>query len=66
MKKRGSESEQRIEERVTAQAKVRTWRIRAELARRTGRTAHADRCDDKVRDWASRVRQIERTERSEK
>ena len=28
-------------------------------------TKDANRCDDKVRDWASRVRQIEQSEKSE-
>jgi hypothetical protein len=45
----------------TATAKVRMWQSRADKARREGRKAAADRCDDKVRDWASRVRQMERT-----
>ena len=49
---------------ASATAKVHMWRSRAERAREAGRSADADRCDDKVRDWASRVRQIERVDSS--
>jgi hypothetical protein len=49
------------ENHALATAKVRIWETRAEKARRAGRTADAERCDDKVRDWASKLKQIERT-----
>ena len=51
---------------TAATAKVRVWGNRAAKARQEGRKADADRCDDKVRDWASRARQIERIRSSEK
>jgi hypothetical protein len=35
------------------------WESRAAKARQAGRKADADRCDDKVRDWASKARQAE-------
>lgn len=44
---------------AAAIAKVRMWEDRAAKARQDGRKADATRCEDKVRDWASRVRQIE-------
>jgi hypothetical protein len=50
------------ENHATATAKVRLWQKRADEARQSGRKAHAERCDDKVRDWASRARQIERNQ----
>jgi hypothetical protein len=50
-----------MSERYTvATAKVRLWGNRAARARQDGRKADADRCDDKVRDWAARARQLER------
>lgn len=50
------------ENHATATAKVRMWKKRADEARQSGRKADAERCDDKVRDWASRARQIERNQ----
>jgi hypothetical protein len=44
---------------AAAAAKVQVWRNRAGQARLAGRKADANRCDDKVRDWASRAKQIE-------
>ena len=61
-----SKVEQLLENCATARAKVRMWEMRADKARQTGRKADADRCDDKVRDWVSRVRQIERIQSSDK
>ena len=63
--KRRSVTDQLGENLATATAKVRLWGSRAEKARQAGRKAYADRCDDKVRDWASKARQIERTQSSE-
>jgi hypothetical protein len=51
---------------AAATAKIRMWAERADRARLTGRTADADRCNDKVRDWASKARQIERNQSPEK
>jgi hypothetical protein len=48
---------------AAATAKVRMWGDRADKARKEGRKADADRCDDKVRDWVSRARQLERTQK---
>ena len=62
MNKRRSPTEQRREHHATAKAKVQMWTGRAVKARQDGRTAHAQRCDDKVRDWASRARQLEQTQ----
>jgi hypothetical protein len=53
-------ADEQLQNLTKATKKVRMWGIRAEKARRTGRKADADRCDDKARDWASKVRQIER------
>jgi hypothetical protein len=50
---------------TVATAKVRVWERRADKARRDGRKADADRCDDKIRDWVSRTREIERILSSE-
>lgn len=47
------------QDHTTATKKVRMWANRADKARQAGRKADADRCDDKARDWASKVRQIE-------
>jgi hypothetical protein len=58
MTKQRSDDRRLSENLATATAKVRMWRSRADKARQAGRIADADRCDDKVRDWASRVRQI--------
>jgi hypothetical protein len=41
------------------------WEGRAVQARLEGRLADAQRCDDKARDWASKVRQIERADSSQ-
>ena len=66
MARRRAETEQVGERHTAAPAKVRVWGIRADKARNEGRKADADRCDDKVRDWASRARPIERIQSSEK
>ena len=47
-------------DRAAAEKKVEMWSKRAASAREQGRAADAARCDDKVRDWASRVREITR------
>lgn len=47
------------QDHTMATKKVRMWASRADKARQAGRKADADRCDDKMRDWASKVRQIE-------
>jgi hypothetical protein len=56
---RRAEGEKLQEKYATAKAKIRVWRNRADLARLAGRKADANRCDDKIRDWASRAKQIE-------
>jgi hypothetical protein len=66
MKRRRSDTKQLTENHAAATARVRLWESRAVKARQTGRTADADRCDDKVRDWASKARQAERIQNSEK
>jgi hypothetical protein len=66
MKRRRSDTKQLAENQATATARVRLWASRAAKARQNGRTADADRCDDKVRDWASKARQAERIQNSEK
>ena len=55
----GAEDEGLRQKHAASIAKVRAWRVRANQARVAGRKADADRCDDKVRDWASRAKQIE-------
>ena len=60
------ETEQMGERHTAATAKARVWANRADKARQDGRKADADRCDDKVRDWVSRARQIERMQSSRK
>ena len=66
MASRGPETQEMSEKHTVATAKVRVWGDRADKARKEGRKADADRCDDKVRDWVSRARQIERIEGSAK
>ena len=66
MATRRAETEQFGERHTVATEKVRVWGSRADKARNEGRKADADRCDDKVRDWASRARQLERIQSSEK
>jgi hypothetical protein len=62
--KRPDFEEQKIREaHAAAEAKVRIWQERAEKARMAGRHADAQRCDDKIRDWASKAKQIERARR---
>jgi phage shock protein A len=56
---RHAEGEKLQEKYATATAKVRVWRNRADLARLAGREADANRCQDKIRDWASRAKQLE-------
>ena len=63
--KRRPEAEEQRQNHANATAKVRLWGDRAHKARQAGRKADADRCDDKVRDWASKARQIERDQKSE-
>jgi hypothetical protein len=60
MARRKPKTEDMSERQTVATAKVRVWINRADKARKEGRKADADRCDDKVRDWVSRARQIER------
>lgn len=60
MARRNPETKDMSERHSVTAAKVRAWINRADKARKEGRKADADRCDDKVRDWASRARQIER------
>ena len=66
MARRSPEVDDMSERHTAATAKVRVWGNRADKARKGGRRADADRCDDKVRDWASRARQIERMQSIEK
>jgi hypothetical protein len=66
MARLGPETRELSDKHTAATAKVRVWGNRAEKARKEGRKADADRCDDKVRDWVSRARQIERIEGSAK
>jgi hypothetical protein len=63
---RTHEIKEMSEGHTVATVKVRVWGNRAVKARSEGRKADADRCDDKVRDWVSRARQIERIQSSEK
>lgn len=63
LKRKDSAAQEQRRNHTTATAKVRMWGNRADRARAAGRTADADRCDDKVRDWASKARQIERGQR---
>jgi hypothetical protein len=65
MKRRRSDTKQLAENHATATARVRLWESRAVKARQNGRKADADRCDDKVRDWASKAKQAERIQNSE-
>jgi hypothetical protein len=60
------EAEEIGERHTVAITKVRVWGNRADRARKEGRKADADRCDDKVRDWVSRARQLERIQISKK
>jgi hypothetical protein len=65
MARRNPETKGEMSERHTvAMAKTRVWLSRANKARKEGRKADADRCDDKVRDWLSKARQIERIRNS--
>lgn len=66
MARLSSEAQEMSERHTAATAKVRVWGNRADMARRDGRKADANRCDDKVRDWFSRARQTERIQNSEK
>ena len=65
MKQRRSQTAELQEHREAAYAKARMWGDRADKARLSGRRADAERCDDKVRDWASKARQIERSQDSD-
>jgi hypothetical protein len=62
MKHRKPRTEGQFPDHTTATTKVRVWRDRADKARQAGREADAERCDDKVRDWASRVKEIKRVQ----
>jgi hypothetical protein len=64
--RRSLETKEMSELHTVATAKVRVWVNRADKARKEGRKADAERCDDKVRDWTSRARQIERIQSSER
>ena len=66
MARRRPEAQEISERHTAATTKVRVWGNRADKARQDGRKADADRCDDKVRDWASRARQIERIQKAAK
>jgi len=59
MTRRRAEGGELQEQYAAATSKTRMWRNRADLARLAGRKADANRCEDKVRDWASRAKQIE-------
>jgi hypothetical protein len=59
MTRRRAEGGELQEQYAAATSKIRMWRNRADLARLAGRKADAKRCEDKVRDWASRAKQIE-------
>jgi hypothetical protein len=59
MTRRRAEGGELQEQYAAATSKIRMWRNRADLARLAGRKADASRCEDKVRDWASRAKQIE-------
>jgi hypothetical protein len=59
MTRHRAEGEELQEKYAAATAKVRVWGKRADLARLAGRKAAANRCDDKIRDWESRAKQIE-------
>ena len=48
------------EDRATADEKTKLWAKRAATARGQGREVDAGRCADKARDWASKVRAIDR------
>ena len=50
----------RAADRATAEGKTKMWAKRAINAREQGRAVDAGRCEDKARDWASRVRAIDR------
>ena len=65
MKKPNSVVADSREDLAAATAKVRMWEGRAAQARLEGRLADALRCEDKARDWASKVRQIERADSSQ-
>lgn len=55
-----SEASELEEQHALAMEKVRIWQQRAVIARSAGRVQHAERCDDKVRDWMSKAKQFER------
>jgi hypothetical protein len=55
-----TEARESLQDYTSATKKVGIWANRADKARQAGRKADADRCEDKVRDWASKVKQIER------
>jgi hypothetical protein len=64
MKRRKSQTEEQLQNHATATAKVRMWGNRADQARQAGRKADAERCHDKMRDWASKARQIEQSQKA--
>jgi hypothetical protein len=63
MRHRKPKSEGQLQDHATATTKVQVWRTRADKARQAGRKADAQRCEDKVRDWASRLKQIEQVQK---
>jgi hypothetical protein len=63
MKRSGPATEKLSDDHASAIAKVRLWQDRAVKARQAGRKADAERCEDKVRDWVSRLKQIERAQK---
>jgi hypothetical protein len=60
MRPRRSETDRLQTEHAVAEERIRIWTARGAAARKEGRDADASRCEDKVRDWCSKVRQIER------
>ncbi|HET9230542.1 MAG TPA: hypothetical protein VFO00_04600 [Vitreimonas sp.] len=65
MKRRRQQSEHLGQDHAAALEKARMWGKRATSAHEQGRKADAGRCEDKVRDWASRARQIERSQKGD-
>ena len=49
-----------IADRATADEKTKMWAKRAVTAQAQGREVDAGRCADKARDWASKVRAIDK------
>jgi hypothetical protein len=51
-----------IADRTTADEKMKMWAKRAAAAREQGREVDASRCADKARDWASKVRAMDKND----